>query len=413
MILDELEFDDLLSAAQVNEVFSELAARIFMRKYSKFQFFITNNFELPPENDPLTTHEPKKGTVAKTLKWLGFVRKTEQDTRQRTHVKVGESFKFLDYDTMLNTFMRFGRGIFRVKVNYLHFQNAQIEFVSELITKYSANSLIEMEFDYCSVHNLEFIKAPLVNVKTVRFVDHLKDYENGTYRMNDLFPAIQRLYLNNYYTNICNFDSRMPNLEHILITQQLHEYPHNSFENFEKVLQKNSHIRSIELVFYPRIPLNYLQSVLSTLPNLDNLTLPEIQWGTKKGDEIYFQNVTTLSLICKQKQCRLGNLHFPKLQRLHVELTGPKVEELLIFLNKHNQLAKLYLQYDNLNNDFKVKTIRKLLNIHEKLVQLHFIMKSDRNMVRMHLANVDDCVWNITNAHKGLLFERKKHLIYD
>lgn len=200
-------------------------------------------------------------------------------------------------------------------------------------------------------------------------------------------------------------------MQHLKIWQHFHEYPFARFEYSESMLRKNAHIRSLHLEFSPKVKCEHLQLVHSIMPHIENLTLSEFKLNHV---EIRFENVTTLSLVCKSVYCQLGKLHVPKLQTLHVNFNTENIDELQTFLTRHNHLTELYLVYDNSKRVFHADIVRDLLRIHDKLIQFRLIHDElECVMIRETLTSEEGDEWDITYARRGLLFKRKSLLIND
>lgn len=192
MILDELDFDDLISAAEANTIFSKLGDHIFHRKYSNFEFLIDYQFKML-EDEPPKELEP--GTVSKAFQWLGLT--TLKKVEKNTHSIRGNRFHFIDFNTTLRAFNHFGDRIHKLHVNYNFCKESQVIFFGELISNFSSNSLTELTIEYLKFYHLNQIKVPLQNVTTVYFRGYVSDSSNRSYQLSERFPKIERLYINN------------------------------------------------------------------------------------------------------------------------------------------------------------------------------------------------------------------------
>lgn len=319
LILQQLDFDNLLNVAQVNQHLSALAAAIFRRKYSHLQVQVQNNFKHPDIDKPhiwVAGLKIDTNTVAEALEFFGIIDKNRTQEKHdrkpfyRSYVD-NINLQLLSYDTILNTFKHFGHLITKLKFDYRHYsQNPAFlaKFMGDLISNYSVESLIEIEFHGVRNETMEFITVPLNNVQEATF----KDKFYGSSRilpLNELFPYLRRLTCDfTYGGSLDYFHVHVPHLEHVLFRTGVNDVLNSpTAVDFEKMLIKNSQIRSVHL--YHTYSEEYLHTVHENLPQLETLTLSKCYTSNQR---VEFENVTTFAadLLNESPQ----NLHFPRLQ---------------------------------------------------------------------------------------------------
>lgn len=428
--------------AETNQKLSSTAADIFKCKYSQRQIVVSNNFPLPleydePEPKPMKIAGLKidRKIISNSLKWFGLVEREPNEKIVSAYPKYIETkltIEIIEYKMMAKTFKYFGHVISNLKYTSMPFKYMQSKLLGELIGNFSSNSLLKIRFDNYFAYTLDFITKPLINVKSVKFGKNELNHKNQTFPMHTMFPSIQRLYLDSWHTNICNFDSSMPNLKHFLVRLQFHRYCGCDLqENFDNVIKKNAQLKSVEMNFSPRIPTDYIVSVNSLLLNLESLTLWEFEFI---DHDIYFENVTTFAV--KSAYSSPTNLHFPRLQSLFVKLDRDLFAEWLDFLKEHNHLTRLQLKEFDLNDDkfeqivnevpnlsqmsvwpkgghignerISTDAIRKLLENHPNLMEFELFLKVPHaETIRTEFECVE-MEWNIENREQSLLFQRSK-----
>lgn len=338
LILEHLEFGDLLSVAQVNPQISMIAAAVFRRKFAHLQMVIGDEFLHP--ND--TSNKPYEllnkfgvkintNTIERAFQRIGIIDKHEPSPFYvfKTHIY------FQNYTAILSTFKHFGYLIKKVKLDYSDYNDLQREFVGDLISEYTSESLVEIEFKSVAPKTLEYITKPLVNIENAIFSE---GFLNGGYEalpLNELFPSLRRLTLNNEeISGLEYFNHHIPNLEHISFIKGLYD---ETDDIYESIITKNPHILSIHLDS-PSVA--FLKKVHDILPQLKTLKLSNF---FMRSGSIQFDNVRTFALVDMEHSMEF--LHFPRLETLDIRLKYTRFAEWVQFFNEHKQIKHLYLQH--------------------------------------------------------------------
>lgn len=445
MILERLNFADLLSVAEINQKMSQIAPSVFRQKYSKYEFKMTNLFKLPtkePTKEPPTSIINVAGikvtteTISSALEWLGLKTKDQVNRAAvQSHIEGHLTIELKSYETILKTFTHFGHVISRLKMDYYTHGQPQAIFLGELISNYSSKTVSELVL-YSRVEEHNF--KPFESVRIVALGLDLFAFSKHNLAINDLFPAVEQLHINGYSTSLDYIDCHMPHLNHLYVKMPDEFWWNHLFNGFKVVLAKNQQLQSIELNAFPNIPLKYLPSI-SRLPNLQTLAL----FGSLSVEhEIRFENVT--QFWTKPWSSSPNNLRFPKLQSLNIKNKANGAAVWLDFLKKHNHLTRLHLDHSDFSNEdqsfdyidddlmqfvaeltnltelslvlycrrISKMCIRQLLENHKNLMQLdlEFYTMLYRNTVREYLrqvATVDD-EWNVSDfLNHGLSCHRK------
>lgn len=429
LILEELDFIDLLNAANASKRIAPAAADVFKRKFSQYRIVITHNFTFP---------EPKPtGIISNALSQIGLAKMSPKGSV----VQVPEYFelKIEDYHMIVKTFRHFGAVISKLILlnncdpKHKQLRRIQCRFLGELISNYTSECLIQLEFDMCSEKIMNSITMPLASVESVSFGQQL-NVEKSVFRMNELFPSVERLFLNHYYTEVDNFNCHMPKLKFLYIRggylmHTIFKNPKQSTD--ENMFTKNRQIQNISLY---NTPPEYIETLNKLLPNLENLTL-SFHW--LHGAQLRFDNVTS---FCMESLLSPPNiLHFPKLQTFSINNKPKQLSVWQAFLREHKFLTRFHLKYVDLNDrEFEifavelpnlvelsvwlrvgfihVNDIVDLLAHHEKLMTFKLISDNvtNKHLIQKDLIQLED-KWHIQIVHSkssfGFLFERKQQLI--
>lgn len=276
LVLEQLNFVDLLNAAQTNKQISLTAVYVFKQKYSNHEFVVTDDFVFPVEQKSfglinVVGIEINLETIKKTLEWIGFGGKEEDEAvnssiKNEKLIESDASIEIIDYKLLMNTFKCFGNSISKLKYTYEPMRHLQAQHLAQLISNHSSESLVEISFDYCTEDMMKHLTKPLVNVHTVTFEGSFT-VSDSALSIDKLFPSIQRLNLDIYYTDTTEyFNCFMPHLEHlrwrggVFLDDQFRRHHMPSIAN-------NPRIRSIE--FHKTTPV-HIQALQSMLPNLEN-----------------------------------------------------------------------------------------------------------------------------------------------
>lgn len=431
LILKQLNYNDLLSTAQVNEDLSSLASSVFHHKYSHLQVVVRYDDEFPKNPKEASNDSGGKtntGKIGRFFQRLFGIAPKKEEAKPVAH-ESDTSISITDYDSIVHTFKHFGSVIRRLKIFTLNeLQNSNEEFMGHLISEYASESLTDVEFEFVNKKLLAHITAPLVNVETVRFFGvYLSAVPKGL-RLNELFPTVRRLDLQSVDGDgMGYFNCHMPHLIHFS-TREINLDSEASFTDF---IMKNPQIKSIEVNDnYPK----FIQMANAHLPQLDTLKLSDFKLS---NGSVRFENVTTF--VTNLQHGSLENLHFPRLQTLRIHYRSSRFVDYLKFLNEHNHLKHLHLKYhtlseaefhrltDNLIHLTKVtleigfdglakqvfssKVIVNFLKTHDKMTQLNVIKyPAEWNVAQLQEQLKPE--WDTEISERELVFERKENIIY-
>lgn len=321
------------------------ASHAFERRYSPLQLIITYDFSLPKAKK---AKKPKKPSI---LEWFGFnpkekgVEPKEEapfESVDPAFIEYGDAFEIRDHYVMKKTFQYFGYLIKNVKLIYNeNSTKSNAKFVAELINKYSSLSLEEVHsenFHKC----LQFISKPLKNVKTVTFEDICHHGGSKTLRMDELFPAVERLHLDCYVTHNFEIDFPLIHLKHLRYAPFFSEIESENevaLEAFIEILESNSQIDSVELDTDLELDISqrnsYIEHLIMFSPDLETLTL----WDFAVDQQFIFENVQTF--YAKSKYATAQYLQFPNLRDLYITKSKKYFLTWLIFFRNHNNLASI------------------------------------------------------------------------
>ena len=388
LILERLEFVDLLNMAEINDQFSMLAAVVFRRKFSYLEILYEKDYS------------------------------NSESKASKAQIKIKDS------ELISNAFKHFGHSIKKfTSIIYDSIKPLQAKLIGQLISNYSSESLTDIEIGYHSAILLEYITKPLINVKYVLFEGNLMNSNAQTIRAKELFPAVRHL---NFFSlsdsGLAYFDYHAPNLEQLSI----YGFPSRRDSPFPGVITKNPQIRCIDL---DTDEPDFVRRMNAQLPQLEILTLARF---TLQHESIRFENVTTFRTGSFGSSPK--NLLFPRLEKLAIDMknyNSQKFHEFLTFLNEHNHLSHLYLYVykvddftefqkltANLTNLVEItlmndqretdsvssEIIVDFLRSHDKMQKLNCVnfSKDRQGELRKRLKNE----WNTKTIDNGLSFVR-------
>lgn len=417
-----MKFGDLLTIAEMNMRCSHIAAYAFKRKYSNHRIVVSDGFEHPAERAQAQLNIA--GIKIDLLSILDMLNPIGRGRNKKTYHEREFEIEIIDYKTILKTFNYFGHVISKFKLIYWNTASLQAEFMGELISNFSSESLVDVQFDCCRFKTLEFITKPLVNVKKVTFGETFLDADNDTLPVNVLFPQIDSLHLESWAASFKYFEQHIPQLKHIYAHGEYFTYMSTSMSSLERIVMANPQINSIALY---KTRAQFLQIVSAFLPDLQNLTL---WYFDIENANISFNNVTTFSV--ESSFYAPKNLHFPKLINFNIEFKASNFDELRIFLMQHNHLTRFHLRTVDLNDQLfegitrelpnmtelmlrrlsggsvSIECVIRLLENHQKLQQFDLCVKHVADLdVLQEMIEMYDILWNTDIVNDCLSIQRK------
>lgn len=314
LVLENLDFDDLLSFSETSQHFSALATTVFKRKFShKFVEMKSETASYPDDAGRIYLRDEEK-----TRRLLG----------------------------------QFSSSIYKLKVNYgesYDLEETTAEAMSRLINLYCADTLIEIAiFDK---HHSFFsqITKPFTSVESVELNGDFKNVSSGVLNFGEIFPAMKSLSLsvstfkriNQIFLNFLNLVElrvRFCDWNYMRILKE---------SDFEQILRMNPQIRSLKMHSPSE---NVLRIANKLLPNLEFLRI-EPSWFDEifnTGPKISFKNVKILELKPTDNHMHidgfLEGVEFKNLEELHAMLLQDVVEFSwwISFIEKNMHLKKFH-----------------------------------------------------------------------
>lgn len=423
LILEHLEFDDLLSVAQINDELSPLAADVYRRKYSHSRIEVGNYFYYSDKRYELIELLNVTGIKIDTDTLEQILKEESLVVNAKSNIEICDDHIDVNhYDDVLKTFKHFGHVMKKLKcISTSKAPVWQQQLVGYLISKYSSESLIDVEFEGNPDELWQHITKPLNNVENVRYIQNTLEPRIMIISFCDLFPTVHRLHLHGWtHYNLPNFHCHMPHLEHFSMIQS------NNGSFYREILRKNPQIQSLNL---DNVQSEFVHEINILLPQLETLELSRCR---VRSGSIQFENVTTL---------RLGdaafvspeNLHFPQLKSLIIDYNYLYFDEYQSFLNEHRHLNRLHMKgyfkdgpqfqqltanlrdllevtleypcYVDFFRDLNSNTIVEFLRSHDHVNQLNVIDFSIEWKTKLQEELQHE--WSSRIIENGLSFERK------
>lgn len=421
VILEFLDVCDLLNVAQIDERFSSLAAEEFRHRYSHLSVVVRNDLQLPYELEEALKDSKKTNTDAVER----IAEELSHDPELRPYIQVDDFYIELhNFDAILITFKYFGHVIKAIVSEPVEWNVVmQTELISYLISKYSSESLVSIALRRTDDELLQHITKPLINLKsvTMKECDFILRRRPAKLSFCALFPAVRDLNLDIYRDHDYNyFDCHMPHLEHVNMVRYAES---TKFPNF---IRKNPQIRSIAVQgkskFNTKPDHGFIKSISELLPQLETFTLKDYQID----ESIRFENVVEFD-TGYASDTSPANLHFSRLQKLHISHSSAHFDECLTFLKEHNYLRHLHLIVKKLDDSqfqqitencanleeitlehishegLSCDAILEFLRNHAKVKQLNLINSPEQ--YKIELQERLEHQWNVKTIKDGLSFK--------
>lgn len=191
VILENLDVADLLSVAQINVELSALAANVYRRIYSDTLVRIVDSNPLPTELSELFNE-------TETIDADSFERIERVYTRfsnQPTYIEQGcGNVTIRSFETMWNLFKHFGHEIKKLTATPSEKTSSKNKaFLAYLFSKYSSESLVDVEIDRAPGRLLKYLTTPLTNVKNLAIVNYVDETGYWTFqKVETLFPQVNK-----------------------------------------------------------------------------------------------------------------------------------------------------------------------------------------------------------------------------
>lgn len=328
LIVEQLPLTALITMAETNKYFLQLARDVFERKFSKTRV----EFQAPFMNSP-KVYSQTVGPV-----------------------------KIKDLETVSKVLKYFGRSIESLKVRYYTSDNKTHANINQLINSQCADTL--KQFNVVSYKNRFFddFSAPFKKVENVSVRGVFNRFGGDDFCFDALFPSMHRLSLELAEgLNMSWFHREFKHLEHVNIDLCAYDAPGCFSEQvLEKFFEKNAQIRSLKISYFTR---NLLKHAARDLEKLENLQIemhedqPEDD-STENGhhiiladdSEIYFEHLKSLSMK-RSSNSLPKNITLRNLIELQTDAYPRKCLRWIEFVESSASLRKLTLNGRHLRKE--------------------------------------------------------------
>lgn len=334
LIIEELDIPSLITIAQINSYYKDLAMNVFQRK-----------------------HAHKILKIA-----CGLRRSTEIISESSGHITIKS------YGLTLMVFRTFGSIIKKLELALHTTELNQRKVIHEHISEYCSDSLLSIQLNNVVEDELEEFSTPLKKVENVTISRELNT-NDGKFTIAKVFPGVRRLSLE----HITAFDGFMlyvtiPTLEEVQIVLPFSEGFLTSMQMF---FEKNPQIRSLTLSYHNSI--HCLEIASKWLKYLEELNIDFSQQSHVPDAEIHFGNVKKLTAIADRKNY-FDIITFDHLEELDLtchssECTG--------FAMKNQNVSKLTITAQSISGEQILKIGKLLGNLTELSIENKYAIKAE------------------------------------
>lgn len=288
-ILDQMDFPELLSIAEVDDRLAVLASDAFRRKRFTVEF------------DPFEMYMYRSSRISSMLEMANLIELMDDTdssfipyTCSDTRIVIKEE-KFA-----LQMLKLFGMSIEKIKIRYgmnippifdaikKFISRTNIEKIGKMINEYCDETLMSIEFRDIHYNSLKYMPNPFQQVTQVKFVGSVPQHNKQKLSMNELFPALRRLSLEDIPDINEYLLDTFPHLEHLSLkvhygnktlgrlmdlnpqiqSVKMH-YPGSHYLEF---LENNRNISRFEILYF-QLKESELERLMALLPNVKEMTL--------------------------------------------------------------------------------------------------------------------------------------------
>lgn len=398
LIFKHLELVELMNIAEVDAILGGFARNEFRRKYQEYRIDILGHDIYARTRGALTV-----------------------DHRRKV-IELG------DYDVKLNILENFLTGIKKLRIDNRFIEGNELITMNKLVNKFGAEFLTHLNLGNTNNDALKQYQKPFKCVEDLFCIIDISGTARNMLPFNILFPRLRRLSLTLYSGDDFSFiDCTFSELEYLDIT--VSETSWKQRAQIERMIQKNGHIKSIEIKNFPD---NYIKTIAELLPNLENLTIFD---NCNLDETVRLENVKHFKLYSKSANS-INRLSFPQLESIKFVYSSEYFNEWVSFFCNHCNLTKL-----TINNHFGMENLRlleltsKLQNLVELTVESYYaisdqiisriIQQHDELMkLQFSVLHYDDVEaireqfqneWNITKILRpdAILMERKNSTVFE
>lgn len=277
LILEELDLTSLISLAETNRHFLNLAADVLRRRL-KDKIIV---FSISNSGHRITEHA------------------TEEDDAVKVH----------DIDTMLKLLKYFGSSISKMEIlndedsfiSQMGIFNdeakvqseVQMKSVYKFVNLYCSKTLVQLHMANAPKGFFDEFLQPFTMLQNVSFSGYLDRLSNERSSLSEIFPKMRRLILNSYHIDDSSWvDQLFPHMVHLSLMVyniQGDSPTRMTTPKIERLLANNLQIRSLAL---EDASLDMLKIVANKLPNLEKLELKMFDvFDLDDEDEIHFEHL--------------------------------------------------------------------------------------------------------------------------
>lgn len=258
LVLEKLDFIDMLAAAEASQVLSYAAAEIYRRTFSKKSIQIITPY-----------------AEAHDIRIFSDLARVRNNI---TAARIVKHFGFLISHLEIKQYSRNNRG-------------GDKHIINDLINYYCCESLTQLSLDINEEDFFEPMRKPFINVKRLSIEGDFKTLNSKFLSFSELFPAINILNLKSptLFDASC-IDSKFNQLQTLAVNMLDYNYPNYILEtDIKKLILKNPQIRDLTLMYDSR---SFLRFISENLPNLEVLKLAFYdESNSNDEEEIRFENV--------------------------------------------------------------------------------------------------------------------------
>lgn len=194
----------------------------------------------------------------------------------------------VEFNKLLLTLKMFGHLITKLKINYNYFHGKQSEMVNEHLSKYVADSLLEIELKECNDADLKGLTGSFKNIETVR-LRHGRLNSNST-NLSEIFNSVRSLDVRQMFAlSPATIEHHYPQLHEMKMEFMLPvDSPH-----LERRLQLNTQLRSLYI-----FGCNWqaLRMISDILPDLERFEFTFDDKMEVQGGDIHFENMKVFQM---------------------------------------------------------------------------------------------------------------------
>lgn len=276
LILEELDLTSLISLAETNKHFLNLAADVLRRRL-KDKIIV---FSISNSDHRITQHV------------------TEED----------DAVKVYDIDTMLKLLKYFGSSISKMEIlndedsfiskmrilnDKANQSEVQMILVYKFVNLYCSKTLVQLHIANAPNGFFNEFLRPFTMLQNVSFSGYLDRLSNERSSLSEIFPEMRRLILNSYHIDDSSWvDQLFPHMVHLSLMVyniQGDSPTRMTSPKIERLLANNLQIRSLAL---EDASLDMLRIVANKLPNLEKLELKMFDvFDLDDEDKIHFEQL--------------------------------------------------------------------------------------------------------------------------